>query len=87
MFNFCDPTQAQAAHAFLWENGSMIDLNTFVPKGTDITLNWQRLELFALVSGPALVARDDFRGPHLTYLPHFNAIDTNQFRAQHSPTF
>jgi probable HAF family extracellular repeat protein len=38
-FNLCDPTHAQAAHAFLWENGSMIDLNTFVPKGTDIKLN------------------------------------------------
>ena len=26
-------------HAFLWENGQMIDLNRFVPSGSDLTLN------------------------------------------------
>jgi probable HAF family extracellular repeat protein len=26
-------------HAFLWENGTMLDLNAFVPVGSDLTLN------------------------------------------------
>ena len=26
-------------HAFLWENGTMVDLNAFVPSGSDLTLN------------------------------------------------
>ena len=26
-------------HAFLWENGTMVDLNAFVPPGSDLTLN------------------------------------------------
>jgi probable HAF family extracellular repeat protein len=34
--NFCAP--GAEAHAFLWENGDMLDLNQFVPAGLDITL-------------------------------------------------
>ncbi len=26
-------------HAFVWENGTMVDLNAFVPPGSDLTLN------------------------------------------------
>ena len=33
--NFCSGPRA---HAFLWENGDMIDLNAFVPQGVGITL-------------------------------------------------
>jgi probable HAF family extracellular repeat protein len=33
--NFCN---GPGAHAFLWEDGDMIDLNLFVPPGSDITL-------------------------------------------------
>ena len=33
--NFC---QGPEAHAFLWQNGEMIDLNVFVPPGSDMTL-------------------------------------------------
>ena len=33
--NFCSGPEA---HAFLWQNGEMIDLNVFVPPGSDMTL-------------------------------------------------
>lgn len=34
--NFCAP--GEEAHAFLWENGDMVDANALVPPGSDLTL-------------------------------------------------
>jgi len=36
-FPTCDPNGAR--RAFLWENGSMVDLNTLIPSGSGVQLN------------------------------------------------
>ena len=34
-----DAKAAAVEHAFLWDNGTMVDLNVFLPPNSDLTLN------------------------------------------------
>jgi probable HAF family extracellular repeat protein len=70
-----DQKAIRAEHAFLWEDGSLIDLNTLIPRNSDLRLALaldinDRGEIAGVGLPPGVPARDvDFHGHAFVLIP------------------